>query len=246
MRLFLFFLITLSASITCHIPARSYFIVWNVGQGQWVTAISASACLHFDMGGEYFPWSKISIQCKDKDNFAFFSHWDWDHMGALARWQKSMAQKDLCIALAPQGKSSPKKMQLLRSFATCKLPLQPKKISIWSSDNKKNSNSQSHVLTFQKVLLPGDSPASEEKKWLHNEAIQKSKILILGHHGSQTSTSVELLKALPHLKMSISSARWGRYHHPHSAVEYRLREARIPLIRTEDWGNLWLEQPARF
>ncbi|WP_415061918.1 ComEC/Rec2 family competence protein [Bdellovibrio sp.] len=246
MRLFIFTLITFSASITHHVPARSYVVVWNVGQGQWVTAISASACLHFDMGGEYFPWRKISTQCKDKDNFAFFSHWDWDHIGALAVWKRSPLEKSLCVAVAPHGKSSPKKMHLLKSFASCKLPPHAKELFRWSSLNKKSSNTQSHVLAFQKILLPGDSPISEERKWLHNWWVQKSETLILGHHGSQTSTSAELLKALPHLKIGISSARWGRYHHPHSAVEYRLKQARIPLIRTEDWGNLWLEQSARF
>jgi competence protein ComEC len=113
---------------------------------------------------------------------------------------------------------------------------------IWKAAPNASSNAQTHVILFSDILIPGDSPQAQENIWRHQPWISQTRILLLGHHGSQTSTSQELLRALPRLKLGISSARWARYHHPHSAVELRLRKANVPLIRTEDWGNIWLEQ----
>lgn len=243
MRLLLFTIVTLSASLTRHLPSGSYFVVWNVGQGQWTTAISARYCLHFDMGGEFFPWKKIISRCKEKQNILFISHWDWDHIGALAGISPQRHPlSHLCIALPPSGRSSKKKMNLINTWAPCAPQAWKENIKIWTPTLSASSNARSHVILFRKILLPGDSPKTQEKIWRHQPWTSQSRILVLGHHGSQTSTSEELLETLPQLKLSISSARWARYHHPHSTVELRLRQAKVPMVRTEDWGNIWLEQ----
>ncbi|MGE5084974.1 MAG: hypothetical protein ACM3MG_01640, partial [Bacillota bacterium] len=106
----------------------------------------------------------------------------------------------------------------------------------------KDTNSNSHVVKFENTLLPGDSPQQEEKFWKNQSWIQNTKILVLGHHGSKTSTSAELIASLPNLQMAIASARWARYKHPHPATVAILQKYHIPLLRTEDWGNIWLER----
>lgn len=245
MKIFILLSILLSASFTSDVPARFYTVVWNVGQGQFVSAISPSSCLHFDMGGEFFPWKKIFAQCKDKPNFAFFSHWDWDHIGALNTLKHSNSiSKEFCIALRPSGTSSKHKMKLLNSFPSCSPSDNKISLNIWTPKitSKSSSNDGSQVLFNKNVLIPGDSPIQQEKIWSHRPWVKQSRILVLGHHGSQTSTSSELLDSLPNLKLAISSARWRRYHHPHPLVEARLNKERIPLLRTEDWGNIWIEQ----
>jgi competence protein ComEC len=220
-------------------------VIWNIGQGQWVTSIEDSTCRHFDVGGERFPWAKISKLCRDKRNKVYLSHWDWDHIGGLAKWPSSW---DTCIAMRPQGTSSPGKMKLLEKFSDC--PEKPD-LPIWrgptlfkksrKSKNEIDTNAASQVVTFKRFLLPGDSPVKAEKVWQSLPWITNSKVLVLGHHGSRTSTSEELLDHLPHLQMAIASARWERYKHPHAEVVYRLKKRRIPLLKTEDWGNIWFE-----
>ena len=39
--------------------SETHFIIWNVGQGQWVTAVEFDRCLHFDFGGEFFQLKEI-------------------------------------------------------------------------------------------------------------------------------------------------------------------------------------------
>ncbi|MGZ3774691.1 MAG: ComEC/Rec2 family competence protein [Pseudobdellovibrionaceae bacterium] len=244
MKYFTLILILFSASFTNDTQAPHYVVIWNVGQGQFVTSVSPTSCLHLDMGGEFFPWKKIFTECKDKNNFAFLSHWDWDHIGALGKLSPHSTLKKFCIALPPLGPASEHKMKIIKSFPTCDLPLEKLPVHIWKprNGNDSNINSRSQVVLCKDVLTPGDSPIPQEKIWSQLPWIRPSRILILGHHGSKTSTSQELLKALPNVKMAISSARWNRYHHPHPIVEANLSKARIPLLRTEDWGNIWIEQ----
>jgi competence protein ComEC len=92
-------------------------------------------------------------------------------------------------------------------------------------------------------LIPGDSTAPQEKIWSYHGNMQKTGFLLLGHHGSRTSTSEELLSQLPHLKVAIASARFARYGHPHLEVVRRLKKYHVALLKTEDWGNLWFEIP---
>jgi len=239
MKLFVFLVITFSASLLKDLPPHGYFVVWNVGQGQWTTAVGFETCRHFDAGGEFFPWRKILRVCGEKKNVFFFSHWDWDHIGALAR--KTLQALDSCRAVSPLGKApSRQKEKLLNSLPSCSAELWGK-VFVWKSSSAKNANERSTVFTYTGVLLPGDSPASQERIWNNAIAPLRPRLLVLGHHGSKTSTSPALLESLPSVHTAVSSARWARYHHPHPAVEARLKRARIALLRTEDWGHIWFE-----
>lgn len=246
MKQFILGLIFISPSITQHIPAQSYLVIWNIGQGQFISDITATTCSHFDMGGEFFPWRKISAQCNYKINRAFLSHWDWDHIGALSKLKNSFLG-NLCIAIRPLGFATSKKMKLINSFPVCPAYSTHEMPKIWQPLNKRNSkskadsNAKSQVMLTRDILLPGDSTTDQEKLWSRLPWIKKTRILVLGHHGSRTSTSQELLVALPNLKMAVSSARWSRYRHPHPLIEARLGQASVALVRTEDWGNIWIE-----
>lgn len=231
--LFIFFLITLSCSLIAEEFARKYFVVWNVGQGLWATRVDAQECWHFDRGGEFFP-GRFRKLCAQKEQKLFISHWDWDHVGGIGS-----LDADTCLAKGPIGKSSRRKMSLVSKFRPC--TDFPKNIFSWTPELSNVSNDNCHIFLTGSVLMPGDAPVSSEKKWLHSLPLSSVKILLLGHHGSKTSTSQELLDVLPHLKQAVSSARWRRYHHPHPEVAARLAKARVPLLRTEDWGNIWFE-----
>ena len=50
-----------------------------------------------------------------------------------------------------------------------------------------------------------------------------------------------LLRKAASLRMAIASAREARYGHPHTLVKRKVRQRRVPLLRTEDWGTIHLE-----
>ena len=105
----------------------------------------------------------------------------------------------------------------------------------------KSSNGSSIVYAYDKLLFPGDSGSQQEKHWSKHSYINKIEILVLGHHGSKTSTSDLLLTKLPKLKYAISSARYAKYRHPHNSVLARLNLHKIIVLKTEDWGNIIFE-----
>lgn len=242
MKTVLFFMVTLSATLTHHQKNGTFFVIWNVGQGQWTTAITEQSCLHFDTGGEFFPMKKIKERCGHKENFIFLSHWDWDHIGGLQKLKNQKWTKSVCIAIPPQGETTQKKMTLVGSLKKCSREKWQHLLKTWSPRQGASSNDRSHVILFKEILIPGDSPVAQEKIWSTKKWVRSARTLLLGHHGSKTSTSQTLLNNAFNLRLSISSARWARYKHPHSSIEIRLRKAKIPLLRTEDWGNIWLEK----
>lgn len=208
------------------------FIVWNVGQGLWTTHSSVIGCVHVDMGGEFAPFAKIQKLCAGKPNYLFLSHWDSDHSRFISRFQKRISEVCLLDALA-----EPQKLRRKIVLRPCRQHLS-KYERLWQGAHSGSQNDQSHVVFNWKfrALLPGDSPSAQERRWLM-KVPRATRVLLLGHHGSRTSTSAGLLARLPQLKMAIASARKKKYGHPHAETQNRLKKYKIPLLKTEDWGN---------
>ena len=216
------------------VETPSELIVWNVGQGQWVTVVDEQACWHFDMGGEFAPWSAILAKCRSRSNRVSLSHWDWDHIGFVSR--AKMHLPDMCLLDPPLGVANERKTRTIRAVPNCtsKRPFES-----WSDAEGNTANSLSRVTSWLGVVTPGDSTTAEERLWASKmKTLAGARVLIAGHHGSRTSTSDFLLSRLPGLRLAIASQRKRRYGHPHPDVVKRLFRHRIPLLLTEDWGTI--------
>jgi competence protein ComEC len=243
---FLFILIILTEFPAQGPSFRAIFIIWNIGQGQWLTAIQDNRCDHFDFGGEKFPLNKIKHQCFEKQNHLHLSHWDYDHWGGLKKLTKIVP--NICHKPWPSLHEKKRLPESAAILSACK----NEPAALWFGPEKEilnkkglTSNDFSQVFIYQnRILIPGDSTLRMEKIWASpSMGLNKKqiRILILGHHGSKTSTSENLLQNLPHLKLAIASARKSRYGHPHFVVTGRLQHHRIPILTTEDWGHIGLE-----
>ncbi len=243
-------------SVATHFNA---LVFWNVGQGQWITYSKPNVCLHFDIGGEYFPISKIKNLCSRKKNLIFLSHWDLDHIGGIKKIQqhKEWLQK-FCLAQLPSYTVKASKTRLFKGIPFCRnnqstdftlipwasslnlkpLTTDPFYLKHVKSKKKVLGNDLSHIYMFEDFLIPGDSPHQIITTSLRTKNPQ-IKILSLSHHGSKTGTSTALLDRLPKLKIAVSSARYAKYRHPHSEVIWALQQKGIPMLRTEDWGNIF-------
>lgn len=239
MKLWLFILVFLSATQVIEHKQNTLFVIWNIGQGQWTTAIQENKCLHFDLGGEKRPLSFIKNPCGQKENHLYLSHWDMDHIGFMKIARTLM--RNSCMSVIPRGKTSPHKENLISQIKKC-TERDTDVTEIKTRENTPDSNSSSHVQVYDnKILIPGDSPITEEKYWAQYARKLPIQILILGHHGSRTSTGDYLLKQLPRLKLAIASSRYARYRHPHAETLQRLRKNKTPVILTEDWGHIGIE-----
>jgi len=223
-------------------PSSSSWIIWNVGQGEWVTHVLPDRCHHFDMGGERWPKKAIGKVCGDKMNFAYFSHWDMDHVGFAAR-ARSVLPK-ICLGQAPIGATSKRKQQIFAGWKACAAEAS---IRLWQPPparaKKKSSNEQSQIYRETQMLVTGDAPKDQELLFVNSsENLKRVHWLVLGHHGSRTSTSDALLQSLPNLHLAIASARHAKYGHPHAEVLRRLRYFRVPVLSTEDWGSIEIRE----
>ncbi len=255
---------------------QEQLVVWNVGQGQWVTWIMQTQCEHFDMGGERADWKLIRRLCGSRRNKVHFSHWDLDHINFVTRARGVLP--NICIATYPVGPPpKPYKLKMMQSLRACSD--EKRKDRADASDHsaeaklvpqltqqafgigrdrwtrlrayrrraraRPDTNVKSQIYAIKDVaLIPGDSTKKQEQVWSENLAGSgRMKWLILGHHGSQTSTSLPLLQNLRHLKLAIASCRRKRYGHPHASVVKRLHMRGVSVITTEDWGAIRLALP---
>lgn len=88
------------------------------------------------------------------------------------------------------------------------------------------------------ILLTGDAETLEEVEILKRDINIDSDILKVAHHGSNTSTTEEFLKAVSPEYSVISVGKNNKYHHPHPSILKRLREFNIKILRTDRDGRI--------
>lgn len=90
------------------------------------------------------------------------------------------------------------------------------------------------------ILLMADMEGEGEHFLLEQQTQLKADILKIGHHGGNTSTSEQFLKAV-NPKIAIISVGTGNKHgHPHKEIISRLEKYNITIYRTDVFGTIIL------
>ncbi len=249
MKILIFSLVLFAPHILSRENSES-LILWNVGQGQWLTISALETCIHIDMGGEFVNMKALQKECGQKENQLFFTHADWDHVSFLKYVFKKLP-RTCKAAIDPIRFKNQGLNRIYAALPVCRNTLS-EHLRLYTVSRRElmgrkrrmkklSLNDTSSIWKTRKVLIPGDSTVIAEKIWSKKVTEPKHiKYLVLGHHGSQTSTSEELLNRLPALKLAFVSARRKVYGHPHPKVLERLRRNKLPLVDTESWGNIRL------
>ena len=87
-------------------------------------------------------------------------------------------------------------------------------------------------------LFTGDMESLAEKDLIASGNTLKSTVLKVGHHGSDSSTSYQFLKAVAPKYGVISVGTGNSYGHPTEIVLSRLRDADVILYRTDLQGDI--------
>jgi competence protein ComEC len=88
-----------------------------------------------------------------------------------------------------------------------------------------------------RMLLTGDIPAAQEQAIIerHGEAL-RAAVLFAPHHGSRTSSSESLLKAVQP-RLAVVQAGWrNRFGHPAPEVLARYAQHSVRIVRTDHCG----------
>lgn len=215
--------------------------VWDVGQGLSVLFETRNHVLLFDTGLPTEGQNILQLlRAKGitKLDAVVLSHQHDDHTGGWRAIQQSVATNKLWLDKRASQNNIDSAACHDESwewdgvyFEWLTLP--------WNQ--KMNENEQSCVLRIivqgQAILLTGDLEKHGERALVraYGDGLY-SQILVLGHHGSNSSSQHYFLdKVRPEIAVS-SSGYLSRYRHPHPAVLDRLSDRQIELWRTDEMG----------
>lgn len=116
-------------------------------------------------------------------------------------------------------------------------------LTVLMCDNTaKDENDTSIIIMAEnsgnKFLFMGDAELSAENKLISNGVNVDCDVLKVGHHGSNSSTSVSFLDVATPKFAVISCGKNNQYSHPHNDILKRLRNKKIDVLRTDYSGDI--------
>lgn len=103
------------------------------------------------------------------------------------------------------------------------------------------SNNMSAVIRISygstSFLLTGDAEQESENDILNSKATLKSDVLLVGHHGSNSSTSQKFLNAV-NPKYAVIQVGKNSYGHPTDTTLKKLTSKKISVYRNDKQGNI--------
>ena len=113
-------------------------------------------------------------------------------------------------------------------------------IKIYNTNKSDNENNNSNVILLniynKKILFTGDAGINREKDLIKEKNLKNINILKVGHHGSDTSSSVDFIKYTNPKYSIISVGEKNRYGHPKDEVLENLKKSKI--FRTDTDGTI--------
>ncbi|OGH85743.1 MAG: hypothetical protein A2294_03705 [Candidatus Magasanikbacteria bacterium RIFOXYB2_FULL_38_10] len=89
-------------------------------------------------------------------------------------------------------------------------------------------------------LFMGDAEVPVEKELFAQDADVQADVLKIGHHGSNSSTNEEFLKAVNPKYAIISVGKNNDFGHPHLRTLRRLERHGVEILRTDEMGSVEL------
>ena len=213
---------------------------------------AATATSFFDVGEEVVAPYLWSRRIRRLDTLVL-SHAHSDHMGGMPAILRDLRPRELWVSLPAHAEpftdllSQAKSLGIPVRFlhAGQQIPWGDEQISVLSPDLSYTNtaapkNDDSLVLRVQygqaSVLLEGDAEAPSERAMLAAHEITPVTLLKVGHHGSLTSTTPELLAAAAPHSAVISTGLNNHFGHPRPEILVRLAEQHTLTYRTDQFG----------
>ena len=228
--------------------------VMDVGQGQCILLQEKDQYFLVDCGGDYGEEAAdtaaqlLLSQGIYEINGLLLTHYDEDHAGGVEAFLSRIRVKKLYLpeledvsgiraALTETCKDS-----IVWVAPDTKTVIPEGNISIFSPSAGKSDNESSLCVLFQPencdILITGDRSKAGERALLEQVQLPKLDILVAGHHGSNTATSLELLMTTQPAAAVISVAENNLYGHPRPEVLDRLSRFDCQIYRTDLQGTI--------
>ena len=221
-------------------PVKPQFFLLDVGQGSSAVLQQGRHALVVDLGPAHGRWSAtaqillpfLRSRGISKLDGVVISHDDADHSGDWPLLLKHFPATPLVSdirRLAPRYHCS-------YQWRFAEVIVTTFRASIYRPEPA-NEDSCAVLLRYgqHSLLLPGDIGRREQALVAWSGPVD---ILVLGHHGSKSSSSLAMLQQLqPQLALA-SAGLANRFGHPSQQTQARLQLYQIPLLRTDHHGAI--------
>lgn len=250
---------TSSSPVSSHpvLPPETLEVhVLDVGQGLSVFIRSGDCCLLYDGGGETassFVVSYLQRHGVELLDYVVASHYDSDHLSGIVGAVNAFPTG---ILIAPDYEADTpvydsflaaveeRQLQVTRPVPGTVYPLGDGSFEILApqgteyGDENDNSVVVKVSIGEQSLLLTGDASRGSEQEMLTLGNTPDSDVLLIGHHGSFSSTQEDFLEMVSPDYTIVSCGLGNDYGHPAQRVTELLSEHQIPLYRTDVQGTI--------
>jgi len=225
----------------------------DVGQGLSVVLQTRHHQLLYDTGPSFGPiadaGSRVILPALREARITsldrlIFSHDDLDHTGGGASVLAALPVKQV-LGVWPSALDAPARHTPCRAGQRWFWDgVQFDVLWPYPESTVAGDNNQSCVLRVQAgkhvVLIMGDLEAVAELQLVAETPVQhlRADLLVLGHHGSKTSSTATLLDAVQPKEVIAAVGYRNRFKHPAKAVLHRLQERGIHGWRSDATGAL--------
>lgn len=246
----------LSSLLTVPAFAQTEVHVLDVGQGLSVLVESQGHYMLYD-GGDRDKSSFVVSYLKEEKvqslDYVIASHYDADHLNGVVGALNAFSAKQVfspdyttdtrvfkSFNSIIETKSIPQKQPAVG--ATYQLGDASFQILSPSSSSYSDANNYSIAIRIvdgdSSFLITGDAEAASEAEICGTKLELESDVYVMGHHGSGTSTSWDLLqKSTPEYAI-LSCGDGNSYGHPHVESMEKLQDMEINLFRTDKQGTI--------
>ncbi len=249
--------LALSVTLSCVEPRLDPLrvTVLDVGQGQAILLQTEGKNYMVDCGGEStdaaadLAAQTLLSQGVLRLDGLILTHYDTDHAGGAASLLSRVPADKLYLPNVEDQGSVRKELvehhsdriiwieeNTVLDFSDASLTLLP------APEAAAAGNESCLCILFQgencDILITGDGSVSWERALLENIDLPELELLVVGHHGSNSSTGLELLHATKPKTAVISVGKDNSYGHPNEAVLKRLRLFGCKIWRTDLDGTI--------
>ncbi|MFI3313313.1 MAG: DNA internalization-related competence protein ComEC/Rec2 [Eubacteriales bacterium] len=232
----------------------------DVGQGQSIYLESDGESILYDCGGSVDnPGEEVARYLETISRFGLdsvvISHYDSDHAGGLPYLLERTEIRRLY--LPPYDGESTMEAQIVEVAEAQGVEIIHVDTDIlwhigrataqlYAPVSLANSNDSSLALLVSMgdydALMTGDMGVSAEKALVYQKDIPDLEVLVAGHHGSETSTSLSILQRTCPETLLISVGEDNLYGHPSDVVLERIAATGARVYRTDIQGNITIRR----
>ena len=237
-----------------YITNTFFTTIMDVGQGDsiFIHLPHNKSNILIDTGGNInYDGSKniisyLKSEGIQKLDYLIITHGDYDHMGEAINLVNNFKVEKVIFNCGSYNDLEKELIKVLDKkkikYYSCikELNIDKNKLHFLQTKEYDNENDNSNVIYTElngyKFMFMGDASSTTEKEILNKYNLPDIDVLKVGHHGSKTSSSKELINEIKPNYSIISVGKNNRYGHPNKEVLDNLEDSKI--YRTDQDGSI--------